>query len=44
VQEIPLQRFALPENIVATALFLAGDAANMITGETVVVDGDFTIR
>jgi glycerol dehydrogenase len=43
-QKIPLQRFALPEDIAATALFLASDAANMITGETIVVDGGFTIQ
>jgi glycerol dehydrogenase len=43
-QKIPLQRFALPEDIAATALFLASDAATMITGETIVVDGGFTIQ
>jgi glycerol dehydrogenase len=43
-QKIPLQRFALPEDIAATALFLASDAAKMITGETIVVDGGFTIQ
>lgn len=43
-QKIPLRRFALPEEIAATALFLASDASNMITGETLVVDGGYTIQ
>jgi glycerol dehydrogenase len=43
-QKIPLGRFALPDEIAGVALFLAGEAANMITGETIVVDGGFTIQ
>jgi NAD(P)-dependent dehydrogenase (short-subunit alcohol dehydrogenase family) len=43
-QKIPLQKFAMPEDIAAVALFLASDAARMITGETIVVDGGFTIQ
>lgn len=38
-KKIPIGRFALPQEIAAAVLFLASDAANMITGETLVIDG-----
>jgi len=43
-EKIPLHRFALPQEVAAAALFLASDAANMITGETLVIDGGYTIQ
>lgn len=43
-QKIPLKRFAEPEDIAASALFLASDAASMITGSNLVVDGGYTIQ
>ncbi|MEE4485410.1 D-threitol dehydrogenase [Serratia ficaria] len=43
-QKIPLRRFAEPQDIAAGALFLAGDAAAMITGANLVVDGGYTIQ
>lgn len=42
--QIPLRRFAQPEEIAATAVFLASPAADMITGENIVVDGGYTIH
>jgi NAD(P)-dependent dehydrogenase (short-subunit alcohol dehydrogenase family) len=42
--QIPAGRFAYPEEIAATALFLASDAANMINGADIIVDGGYTIR
>ncbi|WP_019378085.1 SDR family oxidoreductase [Virgibacillus halodenitrificans] len=43
-QEIPLGRFGYPEEVAATALFLASDATNLITGENIVMDGGNTIK
>jgi NAD(P)-dependent dehydrogenase (short-subunit alcohol dehydrogenase family) len=42
--QIPTGRFALPEEIAAVAVFLASDAAKMINGADVLVDGGYTIR
>ncbi|SDQ91408.1 SDR family oxidoreductase [Thermostaphylospora chromogena] len=42
--QIPTGRFAYPEEIAATALFLASDAADMINGADILVDGGYTIR
>ena len=38
-QKIYLKRFAKPEEIAATIIFLASDDANFITGSVLVVDG-----
>jgi len=42
--QIPTGRFALPEEIAATALFLASSAADMVNGADLLVDGGYTIR
>jgi NAD(P)-dependent dehydrogenase (short-subunit alcohol dehydrogenase family) len=41
---IPVGRFAQPEEIAATALFLASNGADMINGADIVVDGGWTIH
>lgn len=40
----PAGRYCKPIEIACAALFLASDAANMITGENLVIDGGFTIH
>jgi glycerol dehydrogenase len=43
-KKIPNGRFAHPEEIAACALFLASQAAAMINGENLIVDGGYTIQ
>jgi 3-oxoacyl-[acyl-carrier protein] reductase len=40
---IPIGRFALPADIAGPVLFLAGDNAGYVTGQTIVADGGVTI-
>ena len=42
--EIPVGRFARPEEVAAACLFLASDASNMMSGSNLMLDGGFTIR
>lgn len=44
LSRIPLGRFGEPEDVAAAVAFLAGDAAAMITGHTLMVDGGYTIH
>lgn len=41
---IPAGRFGYPEEVAAVSLFLASDAAGLITGENIVIDGGYTIK
>src|SRR5262249_25817196 len=41
--EIPLGRLGAPEDLVGALLLLAGDAGGFITGQTIVVDGGYTL-
>lgn len=42
--QIPVGRFAEPEEVAAAAVFLASDAAAMINGADLLVDGGYTVR
>lgn len=44
LKAIPLGRFAQPEEVAAPILFLLSDAASMISGVSLPVDGGFTSR
>ena len=44
MKKIPLDRFGDPEDIAKAAVFLASDAASMITGTSLLVDGGWTAR
>jgi 3-oxoacyl-[acyl-carrier protein] reductase len=43
IEHIPIGSLGEPEDIAHTALFLAGDGARFITGQSVVVDGGQTL-
>ena len=43
-RDTPISRFVEPEEVAAAILFLASDAASMITGVTLPVDGGWTAR
>ena len=43
LSEIPMGRMATPDEIAGTVLFLASDDAAYITGQTIVVDGGWSI-
>ena len=42
--EIPLKRYAKPEEIAKAAVMLASDASDYMVGETIWVDGGYTIH
>jgi NAD(P)-dependent dehydrogenase (short-subunit alcohol dehydrogenase family) len=44
LERVPLKRFADPSEIARAVRFLAGDDAAYITGQTIVVDGGWTIQ
>ncbi len=41
---IPTGRFAYPDEIAAAAIYLASDAARMVNGADLVIDGGYTIK
>ena len=44
VENILLKRMAKPSEIAEVALFLSGDKSTYITGQTINVDGGFSIK
>lgn len=43
VSRTPFARWGMPDDIAGPALFLAGDTAGFVTGQTLVVDGGYSI-
>jgi NAD(P)-dependent dehydrogenase (short-subunit alcohol dehydrogenase family) len=41
-QDVPLKRFARPEEIAQAVLYLASDEARYMTGAELVIDGGYT--
>ncbi|GAC1495580.1 MAG: hypothetical protein NVS2B15_17560 [Pseudarthrobacter sp.] len=44
LSRIPIGRFGEPEDIAGAVAFLLSDAASLITGHTLAIDGGYTIR
>jgi 2-deoxy-D-gluconate 3-dehydrogenase len=44
LSRIPIGRFGEPEEVAGAVAFLLGDAASLITGHTLLVDGGYTIH
>jgi NAD(P)-dependent dehydrogenase (short-subunit alcohol dehydrogenase family) len=44
LSRIPVGRFGEPDDVVGAVAFLLGDAASLITGHTLAVDGGYTIH
>jgi NAD(P)-dependent dehydrogenase (short-subunit alcohol dehydrogenase family) len=44
LSRIPLGRFGEPEDIAGAVAFLLSDAASLITGHTIAIDGGYTVR
>ena len=43
IEDAPMQRYALPEEIAPTVVYMASDASAFMTGSIVVIDGGYTV-
>ena len=43
IQDFPISRMGIPEDVAKVVLFLASDASNYITGQTINIDGGWVM-
>jgi NAD(P)-dependent dehydrogenase (short-subunit alcohol dehydrogenase family) len=43
IEDAPMQRYALPDEIAASVVYLASDASRFMTGSVLVIDGGYTL-
>ena len=43
IEDTPMQRYALPEEVGPTLVYLAADASRVMTGSVLVIDGGDTL-
>jgi NAD(P)-dependent dehydrogenase (short-subunit alcohol dehydrogenase family) len=43
IEDVPMQRYATPEEIAPSVVYLAGDASAFMTGSVLVIDGGYTV-
>ena len=43
IEDAPMRRYATPEEIAPSVVYLAGDGASFTTGAVLVVDGGYTV-
>ena len=44
IEQIPVHRFGEPREVAAACLFLASGAAGLMSGNSLIMDGGYTIR
>ncbi|MGW6281381.1 SDR family NAD(P)-dependent oxidoreductase [Kribbella sp. NPDC055071] len=44
IDDAPMRRYAVPEEIAPTVVFLASDASSFMTGSVIVIDGGYTLH
>jgi NAD(P)-dependent dehydrogenase (short-subunit alcohol dehydrogenase family) len=44
IEDAPMKRYALPEEIAPSVVYLASDASSFMTGSVVVIDGGYTLH